>query len=70
MKLSHKELVRISFIFMSSSDPLVYVDAYNKIRANVKTNERFFDQKWYQEADRLYNDIFNSLLCKALYEED
>lgn len=70
MSLSHEELVRVSLIYMSSHDPLVYVDAYIKIRANVKTNERYFDQKWYKEADKLYNDIFNSLLWKALNEED
>ena len=70
MKLSHKELVRLTMVYMLSSDPLIYTNALNLIRENVGTNEDIINQEWYKEADRLTDHIENSLLWKALYEED
>ena len=70
MKLSHKELVRLTMVYMLSSDPLIYTNALNLIRENVGTNKDIINQEWYKEADRLTDHIENSLLWKALNEKD
>ena len=70
MELSYQELVRLTMVYMLSSDPLIYTNALNLIRENVGTNEGIINQEWYKEADRLTDHIENSLLWKALNEKD
>ena len=67
MKLSHEELVRLSLIYMLSSDPLVYNNAWNQIRDNAKENESVSAQEWYKEALRVLYRIENSLLWKGRF---
>lgn len=70
MKLSHKELVRLSMVYKVSSDPSAANGAWNQLRSNTEKNEWVIDQKWYKEANLLIDHINNSLLWKALNEED
>ena len=45
MELSYQELVRLTMVYMLSSDPLIYTNALNLIRENVGTNEGIINQE-------------------------